>query len=1029
MSRPTASTASQLLPMPQRIYALRMAIMVAMSGSLFSAIGYALIHILLPLTLLEQQSYLPWLILCGGLIVTAMFAVLQYRTVIKAVSQVVDSKRRLLETQAQEHDLALFSERLSLATRTAMVGIWDFDITRNRLIWDESMFSLFGVQNCSKIVSLETWQMAIHPDDFARADEAMYQSLQSGANFDIEYRIIRPDGEIRYLHAMAAVRCDELGRAQRLVGVNIDISRSKLAEQALQEERQLFVAGPTVVFKWLPQEGWPVRYVSQNVDKVLGYRAEELMSGAISYPALLHPDDLPTVAQDIDGYIADPSMAHFQQCYRLQRRNGEFFWVDDFTYMVRSKSGEVVALNGYILDVTERIKLQQQQRQTLEQAEELNAKLEQQTLQAEAASRAKSEFLANMSHEIRTPMNGVIGMAELLLQSQLDQHQQRYARIAWSSAKSLLDIINDILDFSKIEAGKMELERVSYNLRDFIDELVAMMAVRSLEKGLELVMLVSPELPEWIEGDPVRTRQVLVNLIGNAIKFTHQGDIVVRLEPTLGSDGEPQLYCTVEDSGIGISERRLKQLFQAFSQAEHSTTREYGGTGLGLAISRQLVLLQGGEIGVQSREGRGSRFWFTLPLYPVVNAPSKPLPDFSRYSVLLCEPHAVAAEALQQLLLRLHFRSFYRERWQGLTETELPEALDLVMVSIDSEADIAPLLQPQSWWQGAAPHLLILSKIQLPQPLPAGEGGTWASVDWLPKPVSQFDLLHFLRRLSDEAPSLRQHEIADSSQQADRGALPLLLVDDNRVNQLVGEEMLKQLGYRCEIAAEGAAALQKLQQFDYGLVLMDVNMPVMDGLEATQRIRAPETPVRRHDIPIVAMTANAMSGDRERCLEAGMDDYLSKPLQLNSLQLMLERWLQQPQLADEGVREQSGESGGSPRPVMPLFELSRLEYCFGSCERSELMAVMVRYQRELPLLLQQLHPLLAAEVEPRLLEGRMQLLIALLERAGAPPLLLGAKELQQQLQAQHWAEAALQLRQLQRLTEQWCSEVGRWLAQ
>ena len=448
---------------------------------------------------------------------------------------------------------------------------------------------------------------------------------------------------------------------------------------------------------------------------------------------------------------------------RMVRKDGTAFWALLEATTAREESAEPLC-RVVLSDITQRKQTEEQLRGLNQQLTEASHLAEEMAVRAEAANIAKGEFLANMSHEIRTPLNGVLGMTELLLTTELSAEQRYYAEIVCGSGESLLGLINDVLDFSKIEAGKIELETLDFELGDWFDVATAPLARLARDRGLEFTSIIAPDVPGWLSGDPGRLRQILVNLVGNAVKFTHQGSIEVRISKVAETATEAVLRFTVRDTGIGIREDKLDVLFQKFTQEDSSTTRNYGGTGLGLAICRELAALMGGECDASGAIGIGSEFWFTATLGKgIAVVPARPLAN------------PAAADGLRDRFAGRDFR--------------------------------------------------------------------------------------------------------------------VLIADDNITSQQVALGILKQLGIRADIVANGAEALKTLIATPCDLVFMDVQMPVMDGLEATRQIRAPESAVRNHHLPIIAMTAHAMQGDRERCLEAGMDDYISKPVSCASLLSALEKWL------------------------------------------------------------------------------------------------------------------------------------------
>jgi signal transduction histidine kinase/ligand-binding sensor domain-containing protein/CheY-like chemotaxis protein len=585
----------------------------------------------------------------------------------------------------------------------------------------------------------------------------------------------------------------------------------------------------------------------------------------------------------------------------------------DLEKRVTQRTSDLTRANRFLQqEITERRRVEEALRVAKEQAEE--------------ATRAKSDFLANMSHEIRTPMNGVLGMTGLLLEADVRPEHREHLEVVYASARNLLGIINDILDFSKIEAGKLELEAIDFGLRDLVEEVVEMLAPRARDRDLDLHLLIDHTLPDALRGDPVRLRQVLVNLVTNAVKFTEVG----RVDVTVGGNAGPdhaQLQVAVQDTGVGIPADRRDRLFQSFSQVDSSMTRRYGGTGLGLAISKQLIDLMGGEIGVESEEGVGTRFWFTIPL-PLAEAAAAGAPGLGG-RVLVLGPQERRQQAVAEHLRALGCEPVPRDpgadaavaATSALADPRPPRAVLVDGRLGQAAAGAIPAALHAAAGEDAPPTILVC---EVGECLSSEAIAARGFAGWVTYPLRSHRLRAVLQAADQApatpaapaptppstsgtpptgkvAPARPEASPADSASGPDPapdppapGPLPLLLAEDNPVNQKVASLLLRKLGHQVEVVANGAEAVAALARQRYGLVFMDVQMPVMDGYEAVRRIRAGEDGVVDPTVPIVALTAHAMKGDRERCLEVGMDEYLAKPIDQARLVGVLEAFLGSP---------------------------------------------------------------------------------------------------------------------------------------
>lgn len=681
-----------------------------------------------------------------------------------------------------EQALVAQNRRFSLAADSAGIGVWEYDVESEELTWDDWMFELYGQQKDNFSSAYEAWESGVHQEDAAEAARMLQKTIDTGDKFQHQFRIVWPDGTIRYLKAAGMVLKNEHQQSSKLIGVNYDVTERVENEIALTQAK----------------------------------------------------------------------------------------------------------------------------------------------LDAEAGARAKNEFLASMSHEIRTPMNGVIGMLDLLKDSSLDTEQQHRVNIAQSSASSLLRLINDILDFSKIDADKLDLEELSFDLQKMLSELVESFATQIEAKNIDIILDTLDVETEQIIGDSSRIRQILTNLISNAIKFTHQGDVIVSAKLRSHDEGRWLLQFQVKDSGIGIAVDNQAELFESFSQVDASTTREYGGTGLGLSIVKKLCVLMGGDISLESEVGKGSCFTSTILVGKSPEKAGKSTTDLSGINILVLDNNAALCQVIKQQYQQWGAQvtiSTDAEQTQELCLNQVKHnqpLFDLVLMGIKDidhrNVEIAQhIFKDQSL---VSIPFVFMTSIQCRSSLM--QSNNLHCIGQVTKPITTEDLkrvieLLFESRLADsyyiqhkksatsenvfvlddEPKALEQSLDSSSELSSVITTNKVLLVEDNRVNQMVAKGILNKIGMECEIAVNGREAVSqlKLKPDEFSLVLMDVQMPEMDGYQATKAIRRGDAGDLVKDIKIVAMTANAMRGDREKCLQAGMNDYLAKPINKDVIVEKLSFWL------------------------------------------------------------------------------------------------------------------------------------------
>ncbi|WP_157237809.1 response regulator [Desulfobacter curvatus] len=777
----------------------------------------------------------------------------------------------------------------------------------------------------------------IHPDDLKQVGTEVAGYIKDGTlHFEQTYRLRTQSGDYRWFYDFTRLLRNDTGKVVQVHGYMFDQTDYVNAQMQIAKERERLanvIRGTDVgTWEWNVQTGETV--FNERWARICGYSLGELLPVSIdTWTHLSHPDDLKKTESLLARHFLGELELYNAEC-RMKHKNGHWVWVQDKGKVIsRTHDGKPLMMFGTHTDITERKQAQEKLQHSLMETELVNKALKkaqnklitvnedlknqtalatQMADRAEKATRAKSEFLANMSHEIRTPMNGIIGMTGLLLDTNLSDEQHFFTSNVKASADALLTLINDILDFSKIEAGKLDMEVLNFELPAFLDDFAQMMALKAHEKDLELICAASPEVPGLLQGDPGRLRQILTNLTGNAIKFTKAGEVVIQAHLKHETKEEALIYFSVKDTGVGIPQDKQDHLFEQFTQVDASITRRYGGTGLGLVISKKLAQLMGGDIGVVSpvpgispSESRhsGALFWFTAQFKKQPKSETghhqKIMPDrLKNVRILIVDDNqsnrdilmgqlagmgadvseaADAEAALEQLKRSAQENMFYD---LAIVDMHLPgmtgDALSLAIKNDPFGADIKLVMMLSLGRRGDARHF-----------------DSIGFSAYLAKPVRYSEL-------GDTLATVLFGELADKKENGRIGHLDgeiiqsnvrILLAEDNITNQIVAKGILEKFGYYVDAVANGFEAVRSLEKMPYDLVLMDLQMPELDGLEATRMIRNTASNVIHPDIPVIAMTANAMAGDREKCLNAGMNDYISKPVDPILLAEKIEKWL------------------------------------------------------------------------------------------------------------------------------------------
>ena len=827
-----------------------------------------------------------------------------------SVAGLVGTIADITERKVQEAVIKAGEARLRHITNTVPGAVFQWEVGNGQIRYtflNDRVMEIRGLDREALFADAGIATQQIVEEDRERVRLAVFAAASRRESWRDEYRITMSNGTQRWIRGEINPELELAANgATVFTGIWQDVTQLKEADARLREVTDNI---PVAVYQYLlPREGTHAfRFFSHGLERISGLSAEAAVADADQLFALIYPDDQAMVAESLRESAV--SKARWSIDFRLlHKQSGKIVWVHGES-QPKAMPDAGTLWNGYIADVSEARRASDELRRAKEGAE--------------AANRAKSDFLANMSHEIRTPMNGVIGMTDLALDTDLSEEQREYLQIVKSSSESLLTIINDILDFSKIEAGKLLIERIPFNLWRTVGDTLKTLALRAHDKGLELVCDIAPDTPVFMLGDPGRLRQIIINLVGNAIKFTEKGEVVLHVEQGQVCGEEIGLHFSVIDSGIGIAEHKIDTVFDAFSQEDSSITRKYGGTGLGLTISGRLAEALGGRLWVESELGHGSTFHFTT-LFGVDaqqhSATSEPV-KLAGTRVLVVDDNPanrlVMVRALNDAGAMVNEADSGDAALQMLGNAVGEDVFDLVLLDacmpgLDGFTTAERIL--------ALPHCAGVRLVMLSSGGVKGDAQRCREIGfaaYLPKPIARDELLEALGRVlhqqtTESVPQLvTRHLLKD-----EQTPLDVLLVEDHPINQKLATNLLERWGHRVTLAENGKLAVEVMRGRRFDIVLMDMMMPVMDGLEATRQIRVAEMENSVPRTPIIAMTANAMQGDRENCLEVGMDDYIAKPIKSQDLQQLLRQYAK----GDAAFRLDSTGNDGLPQNTAHRFD-------------------------------------------------------------------------------------------------------------
>jgi PAS domain S-box-containing protein len=787
----------------------------------------------------------------------------------------------------QQVEIYRRQKHLELAAEISGLAFWEIDLREKVFTFNDLYYNFLDTDLKAEngyIMDIPTYFERFIPSSSQKIVLESFEKIQhkdEDFTSSFEYTMRTRTGRLKEVLVNYSVVYDQHKQPYYAYGTKFDLTDIKHKEHALQELNiinnelldeqrallSLFDKGDSILFKWKNDEHWSVSYVSQSVKKVLGYNRDDFLNSNIAYAHTIYDEDLEQVMNEVSEAVEKNSDFFVHKPYRVFTKDGETKWVLDYTVTQKDEKGNITHFIGYIIDITEL----KQKEQELERAKK----------EAERASLAKSEFVANMSHEIRTPLNGVIGLTELALKTDLTNEQKNYLTKSIKSSKALLDIINDVLDYSKIEANRVDIEQIEFKLDHMMHELSDLFVYRAQDNNITFACEIAPKVHHMLIGDPFRIKQVLTNLIGNAIKFTKNGKISVYIDLLSESEDECQIKFCVKDTGIGISKEKQERLFKSFSQVDASNTREYGGTGLGLSISKKLVELMGGEIGVKSAEGEGSEFFFSVTLKYKPKEQFLQKHSLSEDKVLvICSDQYIAQNFIEKIQY-LNVKSIESKGFnEAIKYLEHNSFEHIIVYFLSNELDELVYVNKLKPLKGDARVIVsakYANRFDVERNIQENNLDVEAIVY---KPLTASSIYDVLTGDKDKIVSV---EYDTKSVKLDG---KVLLVEDNEINQIVAQQNLQNYGLEVVIAQNGKEGLDKAKEQSFDMIFMDLQMPVMDGFEASKKIREFD-----QTTPIIALSAAVMQKDKELTKEAGMDDHLAKPIDLPELQKILQKYL------------------------------------------------------------------------------------------------------------------------------------------